>query len=416
MYGTFPLPTSAAPIVSGEDWSGVGLSSVTLTGKINPRSLDTTYQFEYGTDPTLAGASSVPVSAGNAGSGFLPVNVSGELTGLQQSTTYYYRLVTHSSFGGGGGSTVDGPIQSFTTLAPLPAALTDGVSELSSSAAVVSGTVTPGSSGAASTTMYCFEYGVAGLPGYNLGFLPGEPTGDAGQGEAAVAVSVRLSPLQSGTTYRYRLIAVNSLGLRQSSTACSTQGGREADGAEGQFTTSATGPSPVVETGSAVDVAQSTATLTGTVDPEGVRTVYYFQIGTSTEYGVDLFGEAGSGMEGEGLSVPVSSLQPGTTYHYRLVASNSNGGSYGSDEAFTTPGVPSSMLSAPVTALLVGTPDIAFPTGSQANTGATETKKLTDTQKLAKALKACAKKRPERRRASCEKAARKNYAPRRKKK
>jgi hypothetical protein len=188
-----------------------------------------------------------------------------------------------------------------------------------------------------------------------------------------------------------------------------------ADGAEGRFTTSATGPLPVVETGSAVSVAQSTATLTGTVDPEGVRTVYYFQIGTSTEYGVDLFGEAGSGMEGEGLSVPVSSLQPGTTYHYRLVASNSNGVSYGADEAFTTPGVPSSMLSAPGTALLVATPDIAFPAGSHANTGTTGAKKLTNTQELAKALKVCAKKRSKRSRASCEKAARKNYAARRKK-
>ena len=55
------------------------------------------------------------------------------------------------------------------------------------------------------------------------------------------------------------------------------------------------------------------------------------------------------------------------TYHYRIQASNTDGTSYGADQAFTTPGTAYS-LTLPLTAPLLTTPSIAFPTGSQANT------------------------------------------------
>jgi NHL repeat len=361
MRGTFPIPPQAAPSVANEDWSALGLTSVTLSAKVNPHLVDTTYQIEYGTEPGLAGATSIPISAQDVGSSFLPVNVSQELSGLSQSTTYYYRVVAHSAFGGGAGSAVDGPIQSFTTLAPPSSVVTEGAGEVSFDAAVVSGTVIPGSSGAASDTKWCFQYGTTEAPGYNLGFLPGTPAGDAGQGIGPVTVSIGLTRLSAGTTYRYRLVAVNSLGSRLSSNACGTEGGRETDGAEGTFATSSVSPVPLVVSEPAVAVSQNTATLTGSVDPQGVRTVYYFQIGTSTTYGVDLFGAAGAGSEPEPVSVLASSLQPGTTYHYRLVASNPNGTSYGADESFTTPTFPSSVLSAPSSPSLLAIPAIAFP-------------------------------------------------------
>ena len=386
VYGTFPLPSPGMPTVAVEDWSDPGTTSMTVSAKIDPHSIDTTYEIEYGTAPELVGASSVPVSPADAGSGFLPVDVSQELTGLSQSTVYYYRVVAHSSFGGGAGSTVDGPIQSFTTLAPPSSVVTEGASEVSFEAAVVSGTVIPGSSGAASDTKWCFQYGTTEAPGYNLGFLPGTPAGDAGQGTGRVAVSVALTRLSAGTTYRYRLVAVNSLGSRLPSTVCGTEGGQETDGAEGMFTTSSVGPVPLVVSEPAVAVSQNAATLTGSVDPHGVRTIYYFQIGTSTSYGVDLFGAAGAGGEPEAVSVLASSLQPGTTYHYRLVASNPNGTSYGADESFTTPAFPSSVLSAPASPSLLAIPAIAFPSGPVASkTKAKKTKRTKRTKKRKKA-------------------------------
>jgi hypothetical protein len=101
-------------------------------------------------------------------------------------------------------------------------------------------------------------------------------------------------------------------------------------------------------------------------------------------------------------------LSAGTTYHYRLVASSEGGISYGEDETFTTPGIVDPLIN-PVTTPLIATLAIAFPTGSQANTGTT-TKTLTSAQKLAAALKACHAKKGKKR-AACEVTARKRYAP-----
>src|SRR5215204_3828190 len=42
---------------------------------------------------------------------------------------------------------------------------------------------------------------------------------------------------------------------------------------------------PVVTTGAAADVGQQTVTLTGTVDPNGAPTTYYFQYGPTRVYG-----------------------------------------------------------------------------------------------------------------------------------
>jgi hypothetical protein len=383
VYGTFPLPTQMAPLVSNEDWSNDALTSITLTARVTPSSLDTSYYFQYATSPDFTGAVSVPSSPGDVGAGFLPVGVSSEPTGLRPSTTYYYRVVVHNAYEGGAGTTVYGPTQTFTTLAPLPTVTTEAPSEVVLDEATVNGTVVPGSTGPASETMWCFQYGTTDVAGYDLGYVPGTPAGDAGQGTGAVPVNVRLTHLALGTTYRYRLVAVNSLGLRQPSRACGTEGGHEADGAEGTFTTALSGPGPLATSGPLAGLSQGQASLTGIVDPRGTRTVYDFQLGTDESYGVDLFGEAGAGTEPEPVSVVVSSLQPGTTYHYRLVASSQYGTSDGADMSFTTPGVPSSLLSAPPAPPLIATPSLAFP--AEATPGA-PTKKTTPKCKQGKKL------------------------------
>jgi NHL repeat len=395
MYGTFPLPTPGPPKVSNEDWSTPGLSAITLSARVNPHSLDTKYYFQYATSPDLSGATNIPVPPGDAGSSFLPTRVSVDVTGLSQSTTYYYRLVAHNAYGGGAGTTVEGPIQSFTTLAPLPSAATEAASEIADNAATMHGTIVPGSTGAASETYWCFQYGTtdASAGVYDLGFAPGAPAGDVGQGTSATPVSVRLTRLQPGTKYRYRLVAVNSLGSRLPSTACGTEGGHETDGAEGTFTTGTAGPSPVAASGPPAEVSQAAATLTGTVNPQGTRTVYDFQLGTSTEYGVDQFGDAGSGTETEPVSIAVSSLQPATTYHYRLAASSRFGTSYGADMSFTTPSFPTSTLSAPLAPPLLAPVTIAFPDESKATTRTSKCKRGYKRDKRGRCVKAKPKKR-----------------------
>jgi hypothetical protein len=362
IYGTFPIPPAAAPLVYEESFSGDAQTTVTVHARVNPELLDTTYRVQYSTDPSLAGALEVPVAPVDVGSGVLGVGVNVGLTGLQPSTAYYYRVVAHNSFGGAGGSTTVGATRQFATAALPAVAVTGGASDVTVGATTISGTVDPGSTGVSSDTRWCFQYGTAGGTGYDLGELPSVAGGeDAGQGTADVPVSVHLTALQQGTTYRYRLVAINTVGEGSTSTACGTAGGQESDGPDRSFTTPGAPPLPSVQTGAASGVGQASATLSGTVDPNGARTGYSFQIGIDTSYGAEIFGDAGSGGEPQVLSVNVPGLQPGTTYHYRLVASNQGGTSYGADATFTTPVFASAVISAPDTPVLVPTPQVVFP-------------------------------------------------------
>jgi hypothetical protein len=104
--------------------------------------------------------------------------------------------------------------------------------------------------------------------------------------------------------------------------------------------------------------------------------------------------------------VYLEDLQPGTTYYYRMVATNVDGTTYGADETFTTSGYPNSIIQ-PFTLRLIVSPAIAFPMEVKAGP---PMKTLTRAQKLAKALKVCAKK-SKKKRVGCEKQARRKYGP-----
>ena len=58
--------------------------------------------------------------------------------------------------------------------------------------------------------------------------------------------------------------------------------------------------------------------------------------------GVQVF--AGSGSTAQPIAVTVPNLQARASYHYRLVASNEDGTSYGADQTFTTPAYPASVI------------------------------------------------------------------------
>jgi beta-xylosidase len=86
-------------------------------------------------------------------------------------------------------------------------------------------------------------------------------------------------------------------------------------------------------------VAQSTATLTGSVDPEGTATSYYFEYGPTDTYGSETEAQrAGSDKLSEAAVTVVSGLGALVTYHYRLVAVSRGGTTYGADATFTTTG------------------------------------------------------------------------------
>jgi len=94
---------------------------------------------------------------------------------------------------------------------------------------------------------------------------------------------------------------------------------------------------PSVTTGTASTVTETSATLTGQVNPNGLSTSYFFDYGTSEMYGsTTATFSAGSGTTQTPVSAGLTGLEPGTTYHYRLVATNSDGTTDGADQTLTT--------------------------------------------------------------------------------
>ncbi len=177
--------------------------------------------------------------------------------------------------------------------------------------------------GGQATTWYV-EYGTSTSYGTKTANV------SAGSGTANTAVSASLTGLTAGTTYHYRVVATNSSGTDQ--------------GADGIFTTSA---GPVAVTGSATSVTTSTATLNGTVDPNGRTTAWYFEYGTSTSYGSKTAERsAGSGTSTASVSAAVSGLTRGRLYHYRLVATSDAGTSRGADQTFSTITAPTTVTGA----------------------------------------------------------------------
>lgn len=94
---------------------------------------------------------------------------------------------------------------------------------------------------------------------------------------------------------------------------------------------------PAVTTGPASNITRTAATVAGTVNPEGAATTYRVDYGTTAAYGsATAAASARSGTGAVNEAVALTGLAAGTTYHYRVEATNSGGTSYGADQTFTT--------------------------------------------------------------------------------
>jgi hypothetical protein len=298
IFTTFGLPAA----VTG-DATGVTVSSATLTGSVDPNGRITTRFFEYGTSTSYGSKT----AAQNAGSGTSPTGVSASVTGLARGRVYHYRLVATSDAG-----TAHGADRSFSTTA-APTAVTTLATSITPSSAKLNGAVTPNG---LSTSWY-FMYGTSTSYGARTS------SHSAGSGTNPVSVSASLNGLKPATVYHFRLVAANSLGT--------------VFGADQSFSTSVP---PVVHSGPARDVDAASATATGSVDPKGRTTSWWFEYGPTTSYGSKTSARsAGAGFGDRGVSATLSPLVSGTTYHYRLVARNDVGTSHGADVTFATPGV-----------------------------------------------------------------------------
>ena len=141
-------------------------------------------------------------------------------------------------------------------------------------------------------------------------------------GNAVRAISANISGLSASHTYHFRIVAYN--------------GGGTAFGSDGTFTTlTATGP-PIVTTNPVTNIGSFSATLNGSVDPHGLSTTVYFQYGTTTSYGSTTANQTRSGNTYQNMAASISGLAAISTYHFRIVATNTAGTVFGSDKSFAT--------------------------------------------------------------------------------
>lgn len=184
-----------------------------------------------------------------------------------------------------------------------PAVETKAATSIGEKGATLNGLVNPNG---LETKVY-FEYGTTTSYGSKTAEV------NVGSGTSTVESSPAISGLSANTTYHYRIVAGNSAGASQ--------------GIDRTFTT--VGAPAVTLEGASPEESGEAATLQAWVDPNGQATTYQFEYGTeSGSYPnvVPIPAEsAGSGYEPVLVDRKITGLTPGTSYYWRVSATNASG-------------------------------------------------------------------------------------------
>ena len=402
---TFTTP-AAPPAIDSEGASSVTPFEATLEAQLNPNNQTTSYTFEYstteaagqltGTITTLKGAS--PLSGYGDQTASAPT---GHV--LASNTTYHYRVLAENA----AHETAEAAGSFPTATAEPPIIDGESTAFLSGTSTNLTAQINPNYQ----ATSYTFEYATSKQlveEGKATTTVPGASI-PAGYGDQLATVRLN-GTLRPNTTYYYRVLATNAAGTMP--------------GTIEEFTTSTR---PEASTGTAELIGSGTATVSGTVNPEGLETHYTIEYGPTTSYGQNTT-STNAGTETTPVPtgpVKLNTLLPSTTYHYRLVATNALGEiTDGADMQFTTtaappvptaPGngsgeAPPQSTSSTSTATVFPNLTAIAPAPTTKEPGETTPAKQSPTraQKLNKALRAC-KRSKGAKRTKCEKQARSKY-------
>jgi len=295
----------------------------TLNGHVDPAGggAVTSCHFEYGTDTSYSGPGSGtiacspdPTSNPPSSNFTAPTDVTANLSGLTTETTYHYRLVASNANG-----TDVGADQTFTPHYVI-GLNTEPATDIGSTTATLNASFV----GTGQDTHYYFQWGTDNSYGNTTAVPPGVDVGSP-TGPTSLP-SVTLENLNTLTTYFYRVVASNSSGT--------------SFGEPQSFTTL---PAAPLVKESVSDVHSDVALLHAEINPARGDTKYHFEYGTSdcstmpdpctSVPATDL--DIGSGAAYIAVRTQLSGLTPGTTYHWRVVATNV-AGTGGSDRTFTT--------------------------------------------------------------------------------
>ena len=306
--GTLTFKTFKFPSVQYLQPTKYETTSIQLNTLVNPNGGGaTTFHYDYGT--TSAYGSSTPESA-SIGSDSTFHEASQVISGLSPGTTYHYRIVAT----GPGGPFENEEDQTFTTL-PVPPddrrqhghrTVTDrGQDQCRREARLRSHRrllrIRPD----------------AGLRELDDPWAPALAADNESH-----PVSAELSGLSPDTTYHYKVVAINFNGSATSSDLTFTTGG-----------------APRVSGESSSNVTETSARVSALVNPNLSGATYHVEYGPTGAYGSSSgeSGAVGADEAAHSVTQDLAGLSPGTTYHYRVVATNAVGSTAGGDATFTTP-------------------------------------------------------------------------------
>jgi hypothetical protein len=235
--------------------------------------------------------------------------------GLQGSHGIAVNSSTHTAYASQAGA---GDVAVFDYLL-LPTVRTERASQVSETTESASGTITPEGE---AITECAFEFGTETPYAQSVpcSQTAAEINAASKGGTAPVAVSAEISGLQARTTYDFRLRAADGHGA--------ARGGSEVFYTFGR---------PAVEHEIVQGIGANEASVSAEVGPGGEPTSYYVQYGTNSveEHSTPAV-SAGSARAPVAVTVELSGLEPGVSYHARLLASNGSGITLGEEVSFTT--------------------------------------------------------------------------------
>ena len=206
-------------------------------------------------------------------------------------------------------------VDAFSPNFVLPKTSYQAVTNQTQTSGTLNATIDPNGGGSVLTCV--FQYGPTASYGSSVPCTPAAPYA------SPTPVHADVSGLTTETPYHYRVLVTNTNGTKK--------------GSDQIFLPHAVAG---LTTLPPTNVARTGATLNATFNGNGQDTHYFFEWGTSTEYGnttaVPPGLDAGSAAEPTALSFALGGLQVETTYHYRVIASNAAGTSTGGDQSFTT--------------------------------------------------------------------------------
>ena len=204
-----------------------------------------------------------------------------------------------------------------------PSVATLAASNIGNTSAQFNATINPNGL----STTYYFDYGISTSYGSK------STVKNAGSGSSALIVNETISNLSSSTKYYYRIVAQNSNGTTY--------------GSQSSFNTLqlALNQKPLVFTRNATNYNYNSATLNGSINPNGKSTTYYFVYGKTTGYGNQTtVKNVGSASDYLDVNEQITGLETSTTYHFKIIASNSDGTTEGNDFTFTTESIQTSQI------------------------------------------------------------------------